>query len=375
MGILTALVLASVALVNLLIGCCVYRRAPKSTTNRSFACLAATISTWAFAVAFSHYHPTSHLWNLRLAFLAASLIPLTLLNFVLSVQPSAACAPRPSRGAFLMLASFFCLASLTPLLGTALTRHETGFVAVYGPLHRPFTIYVVGGFLYSIGVLVVKLRRSAGLGRTQLKYLVLAFALSCALATMTNLLIPVFLNTSSFSKYGPLASLLLLGFVGHTIVRHRFMDIRIVAKRSAVYLVAAAGSCLILASLIFGANALLHDEHSPPYREIFVRNNRFDPLRPSRQSTGLDGYLYREPYSYLETIRRASAPSLNHWTRDVLRCSRRGQRYSSAMDQHQLAELPPPSSQDTQIPKRPSTRNGREISPRGHRVRPLGCED
>ena len=302
------LVLASVAALNLLIAFYVYRRNRTAAPNRAFALLAVAISVWAAAVAFSHHPATTHLWNLRLSFVAASLIPAALSNFALSIPPVSVGFPRLSRCVVAFLAIAFSIASLSPLLGTSLTPRGSGFTAVYGPLHRPFAVYVLLGFGYSIAILVLKHARSQGILRLQLRYLILAFSIPATLAVATNLLIPIFLGTSSLSRYGPLFSLLLLALVGHTIVRHRFMDIRIVVKRSAVYLIAAMGTGGLLILLILVANALMRDSHLFPYSEAVLALAAaalFAPLKRLLERA-TDRYLYREPYDYQRTVREAS---------------------------------------------------------------------
>ena len=122
---------------------------------------------------------------------------------------------------------------------------------IYGPLHGPFAAYVLGCFAYGFYVLHSTYRQATGLLRLQTKYLLIAMAVPTALAVVTNVVIPFTLGTSRYSKYGPLFSFIMLGLIGHAIIRHRFMDIRVVVKQGVVYLAAfvvagVASSCLLL---------------------------------------------------------------------------------------------------------------------------------
>ena len=49
----------------------------------------------------------------------------------------------------------------------------------------------------------------------------------------TNLVVPLLLGSSRFSRYGPYFTLLVVGFTAHAICRYRLMDIRVVISRYA----------------------------------------------------------------------------------------------------------------------------------------------
>jgi PAS domain S-box-containing protein len=144
--------------------------------------------------------------------------------------------------------------------------------------------------------------------KLQIRYVVLAFGIPSGLAIATNLIAPIFLRTSALGKYGPFFSLLVLALIGHAIIRHRLMDMRVVIKRSVVYLAAFAVAGLILIVLLLASDVVYHDEHRIPIREILlalVVAVCFTPLKNQIQRA-FDRYLYREPYDYQRTIRGAS---------------------------------------------------------------------
>ncbi|HEV8437651.1 MAG TPA: ATP-binding protein, partial [Methylomirabilota bacterium] len=96
--------------------------------------------------------------------------------------------------------------------------------------------------------------------------------------------------------------------IGHAIIRHRLMDMRVVIKRSVVYLAAFTAAGLILITLLVTSNLILHDEHRTPIREILLALGVavfFSPLKAQIQRA-FDRYLYREPYDYQRTLRESS---------------------------------------------------------------------
>jgi PAS domain S-box-containing protein len=157
-------------------------------------------------------------------------------------------------------------------------------------------------------VLWRKYQAATGLAKLQIRYLLLAFSIPCALGMATNLFVPLVFKTSEFGKYGPLFTLLMLAIIAHAIIRHRLMDVRVVIKRGAVYVAAFVVAGGILVGLLFGSNALFHDEHQVPTREILLALTvavLFHPLKAGIQRA-FDRYLYREPYDYQRIVRESS---------------------------------------------------------------------
>ncbi len=305
---LTALLLACTAVIHLLIGFYVCHRSPDADKKRAFGFMTVTISLWTTAVAFAHYGSVAHVWAVRFAFASGGLIPLGFLMFVDCLPVSRGDHLRVRYRTLLTLALSLCVFSLSPLIVVSVTPGPHGPAIVYGPLHPVYAAYMTLCFGYSVWLLAMKRRVSTGLLKLQISYLVLAFAIPSGLAMATNLIVPLFLKTSSLSKYGPFFSLLLLGLIGHAIIRHRLMDMRIVIKRSVVYLAAFTAAGLILITLLVASNLILHEQRHTPLREIVLALAVavfFSPLKAQIQRA-FDRYLYREPYDYQRTIREAS---------------------------------------------------------------------
>ena len=138
--------------------------------------------------------------------------------------------------------------------------------------------------------------------------MILAFVLSGALITTTNVVLPLLLGTSAYGRYGPLFSLLLLGITGHAIIRHRLLDIRLVIHKGATYLAALVLTAGTLALVLAAANVLLPDEHDFSFREILLAALVVLVFTPARSGVQrlFDRYLYRNPYDYAHTLREAS---------------------------------------------------------------------
>jgi PAS domain S-box-containing protein len=167
---------------------------------------------------------------------------------------------------------------------------------------------MLGSFAFGIYVLYRAYRESNGLLRLQARYLLIAMAVPIAPALITNVVVPLTLGVSTHGKFGPLFSLIMVGLIAHAIIRHRFMDIRVVIRQGAVYLAAFLGAGTVLVLLLASSNFVFPDGHWFTALEILIALGvavLFHPLK-TRIQRGFDRYLYREPYDYQRVIRETS---------------------------------------------------------------------
>src|SRR5262245_14018718 len=305
---LTPFVLTICAIANVSIGAYVLCRNPRSSTHRAFFLYALPIGIWALAVAMTHGASSPALWHVQLSFAAGSLIPTAMLTFAEHFRAGRTTTSLINRWICAPIGLAFSILAWSSLLVTGVEVRGGHIASSYGPLHGPFAIYMFGCFALGIYVLYATYRRATGLLRLQTKYLLIAMAVPIAPALVTNVLLPLTLGISTHGKYGPLFSLLMVALIAHTIIRHRFMDIRVVIKQGAVYLASflAAGTILVL--LLAGSNLVFPDGHWFTTLEILLALGVavfFHPLKTRIQRT-FDRYLYREPYDYQRVIRETS---------------------------------------------------------------------
>src|SRR5262249_33994279 len=154
------------------LGAFVLSRHPIGLIHRYFFLFTLSVAVWTLSSTFvlGYYH--SSLWG-RLAFAAASSIPLTFLLFT-SVFPTP--SPTPPRLPFL---SFNVVGVLSLALSfTPLVLRDTFFSdgilhAIYGPLYLPFCIYFISSLAFSLYLLARKLVLLKGFQKLQVRYLFL----------------------------------------------------------------------------------------------------------------------------------------------------------------------------------------------------------
>src|SRR5690242_297258 len=246
-----AILLTWIAMLNLGIGLSVYLRNRTAPLNRAFACTAFAVGLWTAALAWGRFQPSMFHLSIRAAFSAASFVPLGVVFFVEHFGPV---TPRQRHmlGALTIVAVSLAGLSFSPWMVSEVTRETYGMRPLYGPLHPFFAAYMILGFGAATLTLAAKYRACIGLQRTQGRQLFIAFIVPGLLATTTNVLIPLLAGTSAYNGLGPVFSLLMIAMIAHAIIRHRLMDIRIVIRRGAVYLVTILSSAAIFVVLLFG---------------------------------------------------------------------------------------------------------------------------
>src|SRR6266511_3578183 len=296
------------AAANCTIGIYVLRRDSRSATHRAFFLVVMPIAVWAFALALAHAATPPALWYVKLSFATGSLVPIAMLRFAERLRHPDRRSSVITRCIFIPLGLAFSLISWSSWIVAGVEVYEGGVQVFYGPLHAPFAVYALGCFALGIYVLFSTYREAAGLLKLQSAYVLVAMSVPAALAMVTNVLIPLMLGISTAGRYGPIFSLIMLGLIGHAIIRHRFMDIRVVVKQGVVYLAAFGVAGAILVLLLVASNLDFRDGAWFTPFEILLGLGvavLFYPLK-TRIQLAFDRYLYREPYNYQRVIRETS---------------------------------------------------------------------
>ncbi len=141
--------------------------------------------------------------------------------------------------AYLGLISFFSILAMTNLVmrnvtmeyGIGLSHIDTSW------LFAPIMVLYITIFCHGILILFRKYRTSDGIQKGQIRYTLVGWGLFLIGAIIVSGLIPLFFVNSALSKLGPLFSICMIGCTTYAILRHQFMDIRIVVQRSLIYLI------------------------------------------------------------------------------------------------------------------------------------------
>ncbi|MBI4611577.1 MAG: GAF domain-containing protein [Candidatus Rokubacteria bacterium] len=301
-------ILVLISILNVLIGWYVLQKNPTKAPNRTFAWVATAGGLWVLGVFFAHNEPWAYTTFARLPFAAGSLVAFGVLVLSKVFPPRSELQWEWDIVLFGILCGFFTFVSFTPLVARSVALIPGGIQWTYGPLYHLFALYFWTCFGHGFLTLIWHYRHSVGLMKLQLRYLVLGLLIPIMLGAITNLLIPLIFGTSQFTKYGPLVGILSLTMIGHAIIRHRLMDIRVVVKKGVVYIAAFVAAGGILTGLIVSSNVLFPEDQLGMARDIvlgLVVALLFAPLKGQIQRT-FDRYLYRSTYDYQRTFREAT---------------------------------------------------------------------
>jgi signal transduction histidine kinase len=291
--------LSLVVLSLLLVGLAAYIwfAARNSKTNRRFAALTLCIAGWVLGIGGVESGIQTEAWG-RIAFATASLIPAAFLAFsrvfpVTSPWPTSAFLRATVVTAGLLAA----LSILTRLIAYDISLTSTGIQRSSGPLFPLFTIYFLACMITALTVFIAKWRRERGQARAQLQHLGIGLLVLSAGAISTNLLLPIATGRSTLSWLGPYFTLPFVALVGHAIIRHRLMDLRIFVSRSLAYGVAMAiASALSIATarlIVPGWDAQAYFVHPNIVTITIVALAMLSSPAQKFFNRAIDPYLYR----------------------------------------------------------------------------------
>jgi two-component system nitrogen regulation sensor histidine kinase GlnL len=304
-GFFLLLALFSIALAGL-----VFLKARPGPLRNYFSLFATSVAIW-LASGFLLYSaidpPRAVLWA-RLAFAAGAILILSLYH-VLVLFPDFSSA-RFSRLINLAGATFAVLAVASPLLAREVISNGPFQIdVVYGPLFLPFTAYTLTVVVLGAHALTTRFRIASGLRKLQIQYLLLGTAIPVAGVLVTNLILPLAFEISTFAPYGRLLALVFLPVTAHAIMRHRLMDIKLFVRKAVVYSCAVAAGAGIFAGLL-GLIALV----GPSTRGKSVQESIllalliavvFQPVK-NWIEVAFNRYLYRERHDYPKTLKDSS---------------------------------------------------------------------
>ncbi len=303
--------LTTIAFLNLAIGYYVLKQRLRAIPNRTFAFLAITISLWTFGIALAYHSSLDLLLSTALTFAAASLMPLAVLYVFLTFPDEPHLSLDRLSKIFTVLGIAFFVLSFTPSIIATASRHDNRVLIVYGPLYPLYALYICFSLAWSIRILVPRYMNASGLTKLQFRYFLLGLLVPGIAVTITNLLIPLLLNSSRFSQYGPYFALVFLAFTAHALIRYRLMDIRLVLRRGAIFLLAAVASVasvgLAVACLVLLLNWTLSMRDALVLILISTILGVSLPLLNDAFARLLDRYTYRTRADYRATLSQASA--------------------------------------------------------------------
>jgi signal transduction histidine kinase len=257
-------VLASTALINAALGLFVYLTRPGRPQNRQFFMFTLNLSVWAGCVGLivSGNNIALAGWLIRAASYVSVLIPITFYMLCLSIEgkgESTGMLLRHTR-LLLILSQVAGLLCFTPYFLTSVTiaSPTPGAVPIpiaeYGPAFPLYNLYFPLALGWIITHFARHLRRTSGICRNELHFVLLGMGTFLLIGLTTNVLLPALTGNSSTQPYGPLGILAMNAVVAYGMVTRKIMEVAVLLRRITAY--ALLTSYLLL--LYMGLNFSLH---------------------------------------------------------------------------------------------------------------------
>ncbi|MDA1317151.1 MAG: ATP-binding protein [bacterium] len=244
---------------NMVLTLMVYIRNPKSATHKILGLLGMTISIWLFIffLSLQSFSQTTSLLLIRLSIFMAT--PMSTLFFLFAYTlPNTKFHIRKNELLLLIgLTGLIMIMALTPYSFTSVDIIDGTPQPQAGPGLIPFGIYVLISTIGGVFILYKRLLRSDGIEREQLKVIAFGIIIMYGLLISTIFLpVAIFQNTT-FVPFSPLYTLLFLVLTSYAILKHRFLDMRIVVVRAVVYTLLIVVVVVTYTSILYGISLFI----------------------------------------------------------------------------------------------------------------------
>lgn len=237
------IILAIVAIINMMVVWVVASQGRKVVVNRYFAMTALFVIPWALGTALFFAATTQELARFGLMlFYIAPMFMILFMSFFAAIFPA-------SRGSALTMPNLL-LAFLTTIIATIIFNNQSILTrSIELNAERDFNNllfvdpfwYVVYFAYFSFAFFIVftefylAIRRSEGYRKGQLKYIFFGMLTAVSISSVTNLALPV-TGMAQLIWLGPTSTLFAVLAITIAIIRHRLFDIKLAAVRSIAYI-------------------------------------------------------------------------------------------------------------------------------------------
>ncbi len=305
---MTLAVILLTAFTNILLGIISYKKQPNSATNRLLTALTVIFALWTVANYFSLNSSSADatlFWIRAVMFITAPLGP-TLYLFIKAFPHRELEINKPFLYILIGLTLLVMGIAFTPLIfsGVTITDQITPTPA---PGIALFALLFMGLPIIGIFEIIKKYKKAVGVEKQQLKFLVFGISLTFTLLILTNFVFVVLFKLSNLVIFGPIFSLIFVGFIFYAIVKHRLLAIRSIIARTVTYtfLIAVLASIYTL-GVFFISRYVLQEESITQQRftsallATFIVLT-FEPIKTAVQKA-TDRVFFRGKYNSDELI-------------------------------------------------------------------------
>lgn len=274
--------------ILLFFGISAFKSNSKSKTNIYFLLFIIFVILWVFSNYFSNTVSDYRLVLLfnRIIFISTSLLVWALFLFSSFYPESKSIVSNKLRKSSFIATLIVVILGFTNFIVSEVVL-ENGYSSIhFGKGIIFYLLHFVVFFVLFVYLLIYKFKKSKGVEKVQLQYILLGVVLTAVGALITNLILPIFFRVFYLSSYGPAFLTIFVGFTFISIVRHRLLGIRFLIGKILFFIVLAIFTVIgffffswlaqYLFKSIFSTNSvLLSFVIGPIYAYLFLRFSEY----------------------------------------------------------------------------------------------------
>lgn len=314
------IILIIACLINVILSLFIIRKHSSNLVHISFGLVVLLVALWIFIIFLYSLanSPTYLLLLVNTSNALTGFVPSAFLLFVILFTNH----KFTKRYSFLfLLPTFFLVVSYMNLVVTDVKIEDGEKVINSTFLFTLYVYYFLTYFTFSFFLLIRNARRSQGIKKQQIKYLLLGAMLSVVISGLTNLILPV-IGISAFTKLGPISTFAFIGFTSYAITRYRLMDIRLVVTRSILYvlLVSIVAGLFTVATVLSGRYLQEEFGIGPIFTTVIASIIIVIGLDPLKNiiARATDKVFYKDKIDYTEVLANVSQTINREIDLDVL---------------------------------------------------------
>lgn len=245
------------AIVNTALGLITLFKNPKSDTNRIFAILAFILGVWSITNYLSLHAstPAEQLFWIRVVMFGGAFMGSGVFLLIRAFPNHKISLPLWLHFSIWIFSSFIgLLALLTPLVFSDITYVNGSIQPTPGMLMPLYAIHFLGFMIWGFILLGKKYLKAQSIEKIQFRFLILGLATTFSLIAFFNFIVVNLFQNTTFVSLGPSFTLILVIATFYAIIKHRFLDIKLIVIRAVVYalLLLLLGLIYIFAIFVVG---------------------------------------------------------------------------------------------------------------------------
>jgi len=293
--------------VSLMLGGLVFFRKRKDDITISYTLLTVSFFVWIFGIGMEVEAPNKDwglFWN-RWLYSGAIFVPTFFVHFV---QAYLGKIKRTQLISYYVVSIILFIFNFTPFfVKDVIPKGSFNYASIPGIIYPFYVLYFSLIFLYCTYLIIKEFKKSIGIRRAQLKFIIFAYVIGFLGASTNFLLVFDILDAPPVGNYFIGLYLLILFYA---IVKHRLMDINIVFTKGTTYvlLLLLLFVPLLLIGILsqkvfFGKISYLHS--FIVFSLLFLAALLFGRIKP-RTEKAVEQIFFKNRYDYRETLRTFS---------------------------------------------------------------------